>query len=149
MSHYRTVTLPTGETSTMSFEYVVGRHQVKIKGIGIFPIREVGGHDEEVKPSDIVRVILASEKCPKAVRNPLPWDVPSVAEPTKKVDPGPRTRGFAKLCGHEVERVSVAVNHVILYCSDGSRFEIEAELGENRIPTMTCTQTGLSDPSYD
>ena len=152
---YREISLPTVGESTMTFQYVIGRWNTKIRGIGVFQNHVIGstiGNPEDEKvavtPADIKRAILVSEKCPLAVKNARAWDKPPAA--SKKADPGPRTRGFAKLVGVEIGRVEVsAVNQVILHGSDGSRFVIDAETGIGAIPIMTCSQECLSDPSYD
>jgi hypothetical protein len=154
---YREISLPTVGESSCTFEYVIGRWNTKIKGIGVFENKVIGSEvrhpDRPVKiavtPRDIQREILMSEKCPPHVKNARAWDKPPFPGP-KKTDPGPRTRGFAKLVGVEIDRVEAStVNQVILHGTDGSRFVINAETGIGAIPIMTCSQECLSDPDYD
>lgn len=72
-----------------------------------------------------------------------------IVVPRKKEDPGPKTRGFAKLIGSEVERVEVnEQDQIVLHCTDGSSYAISART----VLTSTvafCDQTCLPDPSYD
>jgi hypothetical protein len=153
---YREISLPSIGESTCTFQYVIGRWNTKIKGIGVFENHVIGstvGNPEDervsVTPADIKRAILMSPRCPPAVANARAWDKPPFPGP-KKTDPGPRTRGFAKLVGVEIARVEAsAVNQVILHGTDGSRFVIDADTAIGSIPIMTCTQECLSDPVYD
>jgi hypothetical protein len=152
---YREISLPSAGESTCTFQYVIGRWMTKIKGIGVFENHVIGttvGNpaDEKISvtPKDIQRAILMSENCPAAVKNARTWDKPPF--PGKKTDPGPRTRGFAKLVGVEIDRIEAStVNQVIIHGTDGSRFVIDAETGIGAIPVITCSQECLSDPSYD
>lgn len=148
---YREISLQTIGESTCTFEYVIGRWNTKIKGIGVFENHVIGSTCEgkvSVTPKDVQRAILMSEKCPPAVKNARAWDKPPAEKP-KKEDPGPKTRGFAKLVGVEIARVEAScVNQVILHGTDGSRFVIDADI-MGALPIITCLQECLSDPSYD
>lgn len=153
---YREISLPALGESICTFEYVVGRWKTKIKGIGVFDNHVIGtpasgNYDEDrvsVTPKDIQRAILMSDKCPPHVKKARDWDTPSFPGP-KKEDPGPKTRGFAKLVGVKIDRVEAScLNQVILHGTDGSRFLIDADV-MGALPIITCTQECLSDPSYD
>lgn len=153
---YREISLPALGESTCTFEYVIGRWKTKIKGIGVFDNGDIGSTvgnpaDEKiaVTPKDIQRAILRSDKCPPHVRKARDWDVPPF--PGKKVDPGPRTRGFISLIGTEIGAVTLdAQNKIILHGTDGSSYKIDAYMADRGEPILThCTQIGLSDPVYD
>jgi hypothetical protein len=153
---YREISLPTLGESTCTFQYVIGRWMTKIRGIGVFENHVIGSTvgnpaDEKiaVTPKDIQRAILMSPRCPEHVKKARDWDKPPFPGP-KKTDPGPKTRGFAKLIGVEIGRIEAsAVNQVILHGTDGSRFVINADTAIGSIPIMTCSQECLSDPVYD
>lgn len=134
MSHYRSITIEN--PIKMTYNYVVGTHNIKIVGVGLFRKQDVypgyNLQDIGITPSDIVDLIMAN--CPVqglAKESESTWDTPRaiVTEPkAKKVDPGPKTRGFAKLIGVRIEQVYTDVlNQVILVGDDGSDYIIDAE----------------------
>lgn len=153
---YREISLPTVGESTCTFEYVIGRWNTKIKGIGVFENHVIGSTvgnpaDEKiaVTPKDIQRAILMSDKCPAAVKNARSWDKPP-ADPPKKADPGPKTRGFANLLQRKIVAIDAsAVNVIMLECDEGGRYEVSAELSSSGIPVLTCTVKCMTDPDYD
>jgi hypothetical protein len=140
---YREITLPSGEQSTTTFKYIVGRYQTKIVGIGIFNNASIGHCTDvsmdvyRVTPNDIERAIKSSSKCPPLVSDPFPWDKPVQAP--KKVDPGPKTRGFVKLLSKNFVYLDAScLNEVILEDGLGCQYRITAEV-ENQIPVLRCT----------
>lgn len=57
----------------------------------------------------------------------------------RKVDLGPRTRGFANLLGKRIVAIDAsAVNVIILVDENGERWEISAETGIGAIPVVSC-----------
>lgn len=138
---YRLITI-----EDRTFKYKVGRRDIWVEGIGSVHIGLVGrstdvSMDEyEVTPKNIESFIRTRLDIPR-IEKPVPKP--------KKVDPGPKTRGFAKLVGVEIERIEAScVNQVILHGTDGSRFVIDADI-MGVLPIITCTQECLPDPSYD
>lgn len=140
---YRLITI-----DERKFKYTVGPNSVWIQDIGSVFIGLVGRCVDvsmdryEVTPAMIETFIRARLNMPRAEKIPAPQ---------KKVDPGPRTRGFAKIIGSEVERVEVNdQNKIVLHCTDGSSYLIDAYMADRGEPILTyCTQTCLPDPSYD
>jgi hypothetical protein len=153
---YREISLPAMGETTCTFEYVIGRWNTKIKGIGVFENHVIGStvgnpEDEKVSvtPKDIQRAILMSPRCPPHVKKARDWDKPPFPGP-KKVDPGPRTRGFANLLQRKIVAIDAcAVNVIVLECDEGGRYEISAETGIGAIPVITCSVKCLTDPDYD
>lgn len=132
MSHYRSITIEN--PIKMTYNYVVGKYNIKIVGVGLFRKQDVYHHEDPIAitPSDIVDLIMAN--CPiqlLAKESESTWDTPQAVlteTKPKKVDPGPKTRGFAKLIGVRIEQVYTDVlNQVILVGDDGSDYIIDAE----------------------
>lgn len=133
-----------------NFKYSVSRDAVWVQDIGSVFIGVVGHCVDtsmdryEVTPRHVEEFIRRKLNLPRVVE--------SVPKP-KKVDPGPRTRGFAKLIGTEIGSVEVnEQGKIVLRGTDGSSYLIDTYV-DRRIPgepTVTqCTQTGLPDPDFN
>ena len=132
----------------VKYFYSVGKRQTTIFGMGVYTNGSQIGETVDVsmdvfkvRPRDVEDIIRLEKDLPS--RRLLKWRAKVAEEEAKpkpkKVDPGPRTRGFMNIFGKKIVAINTeAVNVVGLTTENGDYFEIEVEMSPNSIPIISC-----------